>query len=208
MKIVQNVLLTAVLGLALSSTASAGIIANGSVAFSDFVASYVGATLSVATSITLSSSAGIITGHSGTPFGGGVDSTPLGSATVTTPITFTVPLASYPSFIVWGDGTSGANLTRYSFSITGGSTTSFTSPNDLTISAVGTFHDSLGVYNDGTASMIFSFTQTGGPGNSISGSGTIQTPQAFQLVPEPETMLSVGWCAAGYRAAAPQESLI
>jgi hypothetical protein len=197
MKAIQTAFLTALLGLALSSTASAGIIANGSVAFSDFVSSYVGATLSVATSITLITSAGTITGHSGTPFGGGVDSTPLASATVTTPTTFTVPLASYPSFIVWGDGTGGANNTRYSFSITGGSTTSFTSPNDLTISAVGTFHDSLGVYNDGTASMIFSFTQTGGPGNSISGSGTIQTPQAFQLVPEPATTLLLGGALLG-----------
>jgi hypothetical protein len=192
MRAVQTAFLTAILVLALSSTASAGIIANGSVAFSDFVSSYVGATLSVATSITLVSSAGIITGHTGTPFGGGADNSPLGSPTVTTPTTFAVPLSSFPSFIVWGDGTGGANNTRYTFSVSPGSTTSFTSPNDLTISAVGTFHDTLGVYNDGTASMIFSFTQTGGPGNAISGSGTIQTPQAFNLVPEPETTILLG----------------
>jgi hypothetical protein len=196
-KAIQTAFMTVVLGLALSNTASAGIIANGSVAFSDLVSSYVGATLSVATSITLISSGGTITGHSGTPFGSGVGNTPLLSATVTTPTTFSVPLASYPSFIVWGDGTGGANNTRYTFSITGGSTTSFTSSNDLTISAVGMFHDTLGVYNDGTASMIFSFTQTGGPGNSISGSGTIQTPQAFTLVPEPETTLLLGGALLG-----------
>jgi hypothetical protein len=126
-----------------------------------------------------------------------VDSTPLASPTVTTPTTFSVPLSAFPSFIVWGDGTGGANNTRYTFSVTGGSTTSFTSPNDLTVSAIGTFHDTLGVYNDGTASLIFSLTQSGGPGNSISGSGTIQTPQAFNLVPEPETMMLMGGALLG-----------
>jgi hypothetical protein len=67
MKSIQTACVTAVLGLALTGTASAGIVANGSVAFSDFVASYVGATLSVATSITLSSATGLVTGATGTP---------------------------------------------------------------------------------------------------------------------------------------------
>ena len=116
---------------------------------------------------------------------------------MTSPTTFTVPLSAYANYLVWGDGTGGANNTRYTFSVTGGSARSNTLANDLTITAVGTFHDNLGVYNDGTASMILSFTQTGGPGTAISGSGTVQTPQAFTLVPEPETMLLLGGALLG-----------
>jgi hypothetical protein len=198
MKAIHTAIMTVMLGLALTSSASAGIVANGSVAFSDFVASYVGATLSVATSITLSSASGIVTGATGTPFACVQSAcTPVTSATVTTPTTFTVPLSSYANYLVWGDGTGGANNTRYTFSITGGSTSSNTFANDLTITAVGTFHDNLGVYNNGTASLILSFTQSGGPGNAISGSGTIQTPQAFDLAPEPETMLLMGGALLG-----------
>jgi PEP-CTERM motif len=198
MKAPQTACMATVLALALSSTASAGIVANGSVAFTDFVASYVGASLSVATSITLSTAAGLVTSATGTPFAC-VQSgcTPVMSPTVTTPTTFAVPLSAFANYLVWGDGTGGTNNTRYTFSVTGGSTASSTLANDLEISAVGTFHDNLGVYNDGTASLILSFTQSGGPGNAISGSGTIQTPQAFALVPEPETMLLMGGALLG-----------
>src|SRR5260370_35810413 len=146
MKAIQTCFLTAVLGLALSSTASAGIVANGSVAFTEFVASYTGATLSVATSITLlTSPLGMITGRTGTPcLSGGADSTPLGSPAVTTPTTFTDPLAAYPNFIVWSDVTDlVGHATRYTFSVTGGSTTSSTSADELTIDAVVTFHQPL-----------------------------------------------------------------
>ena len=200
MKSMQTAFFTAVLGLALSSTASAGIVANGSVAFADSVLSYVGATLSVASSVTLSSSAGIITGHTGSPFmTGGADSTPLGSATVTTPITFTTPLSAYAAFIVWGDGSAlPGHATRYTFSVNPlSSTVSNTGTDNLEVRAIGVFHDTLGVYNDGSASLDMAFTQTGGPGNSISVSGTIQTPQAFNLVPEPETMLLLGSALLG-----------
>ncbi len=127
---------------------------------------------------------------------GGADSTPLGSQIVTSPITFTDPLAAYPNFIVWGDGTGGANNIRYTFSVTG-STKSNNTANDLQITAVGTFHDNLGVYNDGTASLILNFNQAGGPGNSIGGSGSFQTPQAFDLAPEPETMVLLGGALLG-----------
>jgi PEP-CTERM motif len=198
MKFIQTAFLTAVLILALSSTASAGIVANGSVAFSDFVATYVGATLSVATSITLSNAAGTVTGATGTPFACPQSGcTPVTSAAVTSPTPFTVPLSAYANYLVWGDGTGGANNTRYTFSVTGGSTKSNITANDLEITAVGTFHDTLGVYNDGTASLILNFTQSGGPGNAISGSGTIQTPQAFDLAPEPDTMLLLGGALLG-----------
>jgi len=198
MKARQTVFMAAVLGLVVTSTASAGIVANGSVAFSLFVASYSGATLSVDTSITLSSASGIVTGATGTPFACPQSGcSPVSSITVTGPTTFTVPLSAYANVLVWGDGTGGANNTRYTFSVTGGSARSSTSANDLTITAVGAFHDNLGVYNDGTASLILSFTQSGGPGNAISGSGTIQTPEAFQLVPEPETMMLLGGALLG-----------
>ena len=124
MKSIQTAFLTAVLVLALSSTASAGIVANGSVAFSDFVASYVGATLSVATSITLSTASGLVTSATGTPFACVQSNcTPTSSATVTTPSTFAVPLSSYANYLVWGDGGTGADATRYTlFEVTGGST--------------------------------------------------------------------------------------
>ncbi len=198
MKSIQTAFLAAVLILALSSTASAGIVANGSVAFSDFVASYAGATLSAATSITLLNGTGTIMGATGTPFACVQSAcTPVTSAAVTTPTTFTVPLSAYANYLVWGDGTGGANNTRYTFSVTGGSTKSNITTNDLEITAVGTFHDTLGVYNDGTASLILNFTQSGGPGNAISGSGTVQTPQGFDLAPEPETMLLLGGALLG-----------
>jgi hypothetical protein len=199
MKAIQTAFITAVLGVALSSTASAGIVASGSVAFGENVASYVGANLSTATSITVTTilgSFGNISFATGTPFGGGTGSTPLGSATITTPTTFLVPLSSYANFIEWGDGTGGANNTRYTFSVTASAKSNITT-NDLQITAVGTFHDTLGVYNDGTASLILNFNQAGGPGNSIGGSGSIQTPQAFTLVPEPETTLLLGGALLG-----------
>jgi hypothetical protein len=125
-----------------------------------------------------------------------VDSTPFFSATVTSQTTFSVPLASYPNFIVWGDGASGANNTRYSFTVTS-STTSSVGTDILNVSSVGTFHDNLGVYNDGTASLILSFNQAGGPGNTVGVIGTIQTPQAFDLAPEPDTTLLLGGALLG-----------
>src|SRR5260370_39720139 len=205
MKAIQTCFLTAVLGLALSSTASAGIVANGSVAFTEFVASYVGANLSVATSITLRTSPlGTIMDRTGMPFlSGGADSTPLGSQIVTSPITFTDPLAAYPNFIVWGDGTGGANNIRYTFSVTG-STKSNNTANDLQITAVGTFHDNLGVYNDGTASLILNFNQAGGPGNSIGGSGSLPKPRGLDLSPVPLRIGLLGGAWLGNGGVRPQ----
>jgi hypothetical protein len=65
----------------------------------------------------------------------------------------------------------------------------------LIIYASGTFHDTEGVFNDATASLIFDLTQAGGPGNAISGAGTIQTPSG--LVPEPATMALLGSALVG-----------
>jgi hypothetical protein len=190
-------LITAILALALSGTASAAIFANGSVAFSDFVSSYAGTNLAAATSITLANPGGFITATTGLPFScAQTDCTPLGSATLTTPITFTVPLGVYVNFIMWGDGTGGANNSRYSFSSLLSSASS-TGPDDLTITATGTFTDSLGVYATNTASLIFNFTQSGGPGHAISGSGTISTPEAFQFAPEPGTLFLMGGALVG-----------
>lgn len=199
MKSLRNSLLTAVLGcVAVSSLSAATIDPNGSISFSDSVSSYVGATLSVATSITLGNGGnGVSPSQTGIPFlCPQADCTPSFSATVTAPITFSVPLGAYANFIVWGDGTGGANNTRYSFSATN-STTSTSTADDLTIYATGTFQDSLGVYTTTSASMIFNFTQAGGPGHAISGSGTIQTPAGFTLAPEPGSMVLLGGALVG-----------
>ena len=198
MKVLQAAFLTTFLGLALSSNASASLAANGSVAFSDFVTGYAGPTLSEATSITLAFPGGIVTAASGTPFNCiQTDCTPLASPTTTSPAAFTVPLGAYASFVVWGDGTGGANDTRYSFSSLV-STASSTGPDDLTIYATGIFVDALGTYGTASASLIFNFTQSGGPGHAISGSGTISTPAAFDLgAPEPGTMGLLGGALVG-----------
>jgi hypothetical protein len=199
MKARQTAFLIALLGLALSSTASAGIAADGSVAFTEFVGSYAGATLSAATSITIASSTGFVSMASGTPFScPGTGCTPASGAIVTTPTTFSVPLSAYASFIAWGDGTGGANNTRYSFTVTNSTKTS-SGANDLTISAAGIFADTLGVYDSASASLLLSFTQSGGLGQSVSGSGTFSTHSALTLTPEPDTfaMLSVTLVAFG-----------
>ncbi len=198
MKVLNTGLLAVVLGVALTSTASAGLVANGSIAFADGVASYTGATLSQATSITLSQSMGSITSATGVPFAcTQADCTPtFSSSSLTAPTTFSVPLGAYANFIVWGDGLGGTHDTRYQFT-TILSSASSVGQDDLTIFATGTFHDSLGVYDDADASLIFNFTQSGGPGHSISGSGTINTPASFQLAPEPGTMVLFGGALVG-----------
>src|ERR1035437_6475296 len=153
--------LTAVLGLAMASTASAGLLATGSVAFSSDVASYVGATLAPATSITVSSGAGTITGTGGLPFHcPQADCTPIPSATFINPTTFTVPLSAYANFVEWGDGLV-TGVSRYQFTVTS-SFVDRTSPNALIIYAAGLFHDNLGTYNDATASLMYELTQVGG----------------------------------------------
>jgi hypothetical protein len=172
------------------------LVANGSIAFTDFVTSYTGVNLSSATGITLLQSGGSITAATGTPFAcTQADCSPVTSATFTLPTTFSVPLGAYSNFVVWGDGTV-AGATRYSFSVLLSSASS-TGPDDLTIEATGTFVDALGVYDTSDASLLFNFTQTGGPGNAISGSGTIHTPASFQLAPEPGTMIMLGGALVG-----------
>jgi hypothetical protein len=187
-------ILIALLGLALASTASAGIVADGSIPFSDSVTSYVGANLASATSVTLASATGSVGVTVGTPFAC-VQSgcTPLASTTLTTPLTFNVPVTAVANFVEWGDGTV-PGLDRYEFSVVT-STVDRTSPNALIIYASGTFHDTEGVFNDASASLIFDLTQAGGPGNAISGAGTIQTPSG--LVPEPATMALLGSALVG-----------
>ncbi|MEO8595838.1 MAG: PEP-CTERM sorting domain-containing protein [Candidatus Solibacter sp.] len=197
MKVLRSVMLTAVLGCLAVTTASAALVANGSISFADSVASYTGATLSAATSITLGSGgAGVTLSQTGTPFlCPDPDCTPNGSATLTAPSTFSVPLGAYANFIVWGDGTV-PGATRYSFSVSS-SASSSVDADTLTLFATGIFADSLGIYNSASASMIFNFTQAGGPGQSISGAGTIQTPAGFTLAPEPGSMVLLGGALVG-----------
>jgi PEP-CTERM motif len=202
MKALQTTFLTAVLGLALSTAASAATLANGSVAFSNGVISYTGAFLSSATTISIFSN-GTITSGVGVPFncpqanctpGQGDAGGP--SASVTLPTTFSVPLGAYANFIEWGDGTGGANNTRYHFSSLV-STWSTGNIDTITIYATGTFSDALGTYSTHDADLILNLTQSGGPGHAISMAGTIDTPATFSIVPEPATMALMGSALVG-----------
>jgi hypothetical protein len=195
MKALQTAFLTTVLGLALTATASASIFATGSISFTEVVASYTGANLPVATFVTLDVSGGApgrinsTTGvfnctSAGVPLGCSPSQadipvpTPAQYMAITTPTTFAIPLSSF--LFQWGDGT---NTTRYSFTETSSSAFSG-APNTRGITANGTFHDTLGFYSDNTATLIMNLTQAGGPGHSISLSGTIETTAA----PEPTGM--------------------
>src|ERR1017187_5049359 len=184
-----TLILTAVLGLAMASTASAGIVASGSIAFSMSVASYTWSgpqNLQNATSITLSSTTGIITSETGIFLCGVSPCTPNLSLATFLVNPFAAPPASGPIFLDF-DST---NLNRYQFTVTGSLPPDRSSSNALVLYLQGTFQDAGGTYNNGSASVILDFTQTGGPNNAISGSGTFQTPSGF--VPEPATMAMLG----------------
>jgi hypothetical protein len=201
MKALQTAFLTTVLGLALTATASAGVFATGSISFTEVVLSYTGANLPVATSVTLDTSGGApgrINSTSGVfncvsagvPVGCSPSQadfptpTPAQYMAITTPTTFDIPLSSF--LFQWGDGT---NTTRYSFTETSASSFSG-APNTRGINANGMFHDTMGVYNDNSATMIMNLTQAGGPGpgNRISLAGTIETT----ATPEPATLAMLG----------------
>ena len=195
MKALQTAFLTTVLGLALTATGSASIFATGSISFTEVVLSYTGANLPVATFVTLdvsggapgriNSTSGVFNCTSaGVPLGCSPSQadfpppTPAQYMAITTPTTFSIPLSSF--LFQWGDGT---NTTRYSFTETNSSSFSG-APNTVGITADGTFHDTMGVYSDNTATLIMNLTQAGGPGNRISLAGTIETTAA----PEPAGM--------------------
>jgi hypothetical protein len=198
MKALQTAFLVTVLGLALTATASASIFATGSISFTEVVLSYTGANLPVATSVTLDTSGGPpgrinsttgvfnCTGGIGVPVGCSPSQadtpvpTPAQYSAMTTPTTFAIPLSSF--LFQWGDGTV-AGATRYSFTET--SSSAFSGAADTRgILANGTFHDTMGMYFDNTATLIMNLTQAGGPGHSISLAGTIETTAA----PEPTGM--------------------
>src|ERR1019366_9423965 len=196
MKALQTAFLTTVLGLALTATASASIFATGSISFTEVVLSYTGANLPSATFVTLDTSGGPpgrinsttgvfnCTGGIGVPAGCSPSQadtptpTPLQYEALTAPTTFAIPLTSF--VFTWGDGT---NPTRYSFTET--SLSAFSGAADTSgILANGTFHDTMAVYSDNTATLIMNLTQAGGPGHSVSLAGTIDTTAA----PEPTGM--------------------
>jgi hypothetical protein len=195
MKALHTALFTAVLGLALAGTASASILATGSISFTEVVLSYTGANLQTATFVTLDVSGGppgrinSTTGvfnclSPGVPLGCSPSQadiptpTPAQYMAITTPTTFAIPPFSF--LFTWGDGT---NTTRYSFTTTTSSSFSG-APNTVGILANGMFHDTMGFYSDNTATLIMNLTQAGGPGHSISMAGTIDTTAA----PEPGGM--------------------
>src|ERR1019366_542235 len=131
MKAFQIAFLTTVLGLALTATASASIFATGSISFTEVVASYTGADLPSATSVTLDLSGGApgrinsttgvfnCTGGIGVPVGCSPSQadtptpTPAQYEALTTPTTFAIPLTSF--LFQWGEGTTPI---RYSFTET------------------------------------------------------------------------------------------
>ena len=197
MKALQIAFLTTVLGLALTATASASILATGSISFTEVVLSYTGANLPVATFVTLDVSGGppgrinSTTGvfnctSAGVPLGCSPSQadtptpTPAQYEAMTTPTTFAIPLSSF--LFQWGDGTV-AGATRYSFTET--SSSSFSgAANTVGITANGIFADTGGLYSTNSATLIMNLTQTGGPGTGISLAGTIET----HATPEPAGM--------------------
>jgi hypothetical protein len=197
MKAIHTAFLTTVLVLALTGTASASILATGSISFTEVILSYTGPNLQSATSVTLdlsgtvpgriNSTSGVFncTGGIGVPAGCSPSQadvpppTPAQYTAITTPTTFGIPPSSF--LFQWGDGT---DMTRYSFTVTTSSSYSG-APNTVGVLANGTFHDSMSLYSDNTATMIMNLTQAGGPGHSISLAGTIDTIAA----PEPAGMV-------------------
>src|ERR1022692_3447504 len=209
MKVLQTAFLITVLGLALTVTASAGTFATGSISFTEVVLNYTGPNLQTATAVTLdlsglpvsnpgriNSTGGVFNCMSlGNPPGcspsqaGSPTPTPAQYEAITTPSTFTIPLSSF--LFQWGDGTV-LGATRYSFTETSSAAFSAVA-NTRAITANGTFHDTMGLYNTNAATLIMNLTQSGGPGHSISLSGTIDTIGA----PEPATLLLLGSALVG-----------
>src|ERR1019366_2378842 len=195
MKAIQIAFLTTVLGMPLTGTASASILATGSISFTEVVLTYAGANLPVATSVTLDTSGGppgrinSTTGVFNCPQLGCSPSqadpgppTQLQVTAITMPLTFSIPLTSSGFELWWGDGTV-AGATRYSFTET--SSSSFSgAANTLGITANGIFADTGGLYSTNSATLIMNLTQTGGPGTGISLAGTIET----HATPEPAGM--------------------
>jgi hypothetical protein len=72
-----------------------------------------------------------------------------------------------------------------------------------TIGLLGNFFpgSNLSAFDPNTASIVLQFTQSGGPGNSISGSLSLHSPAEPLGVPEPATMtlagIGLGFCAVG-----------
>src|ERR1039458_2313874 len=124
MKAIQIAFLTTVLGLALTGTASASILATGSISFTEVVLTYTGANLPVATSVTLDNSGGPpgrvtsttgvfnCTGGIGVPVGCSPSQadtpapTQLQITAITMPLTFNIPFTPPPPTgfeLQWGD---------------------------------------------------------------------------------------------------------
>jgi hypothetical protein len=109
------------------------------------------------------------------------------------------PLNSSPSNV--GGGFFALNQPNYlTFGAAGRFTFSMTQikwassgPQELDFAALGTFHDSLGVFGDQSADISGSFTQTT-QGGSVNASFTFETPATVDTAPEPAslTLLGVG----------------
>jgi hypothetical protein len=114
------------------------------------------------------------------------DGTPLTPTTLTPsalPFTLTGP--------GWGTGT---------FSIL--ATDSIAVVNTRIIALIGTLADpgfapAFGGLDPNSASIIFTFSQAGGPGGAVAGGATLATPSALEVVPEPTTLVLVVTGIAG-----------
>ena len=204
MRTLRIAVLITLLAVAMTGTASASILATGSISFVNSVLSpgvgagpYTGANLSTATLINLDNLGRGLISSSGGDFmcpksncvpalGDSLLSPPINIET-TAPASFTAPLGLYANFLTFGDNTIGPGSTRYHFTVTS-STVGSTGPNELTVQALGTFHDDLGFYSDNVGALTLSLTQTGGVGTAVSLSGTFSTTAA----PEPTTLVLFG----------------
>jgi hypothetical protein len=67
---------------------------------------------------------------------------------------------------------------------------------NLTFNSLGTFTDSLGVFDPSIASLSFAATQTG-PGSAVNVSFTFATPPGVEAIPEPASAALLGVGVAG-----------